>query len=98
MSAWTGLYWGARLGWVPAEEANNSAVEPFVVVGLLASDLARARSSTTKVFVGLLVTVGFVRIVTWMASSGETPFNSDSRLQPRMGTDESPLGCRRDQE
>jgi hypothetical protein len=71
MSAWTGLYWGARLGWVPAEEANNYAVEPLVVVGLLASDLGRSRSSTTKVFVGLLVTVGFVWIVTWLASSGE---------------------------
>ena len=71
MSAWTGLYWGARLGWAPAEEANNYAVEPLVVVGLLASDLGRSRSSTTKVFVGLLVTVGFVWIVTWLASSGE---------------------------
>ncbi|MFZ9504856.1 MAG: proline racemase family protein, partial [Cyclobacteriaceae bacterium] len=52
MFAWTGLYWGAQLGWVPAEEANNYALEPLVVVGLLASDMGRSRSSTLKVFVG----------------------------------------------
>lgn len=71
MSAWTGLYWGARLGWVPAEEANNYAVEPLVVVGLLASDMGRSRSSTLKVFIGLAVTVGFVWAVTRLASSGD---------------------------
>ena len=71
MTAWTGLYWGARLGWVPAAEANSYAVEPLVVVGLLASDTGRSRSSTMKVFVGLVVTGSFVWIVTWLASSGE---------------------------
>jgi len=71
MSAWTGLYWGARLGWVPAEEANNYAVEPLVVVGLLASDMGRSHSSTMKVFLGLVITVGFVWIVTALASSDD---------------------------
>ena len=71
MFAWTGLYWGAQLGWVPAEEANNYALEPLVVVGLLASDMGRSRSSTLKVFVGLAVTVGFVWVVVRLASSGD---------------------------
>lgn len=70
MSAWTGLYWGSRLGWAPAEEANSFAVEPLVVVGLIASDMGRSRSSTAKVLGGLAAGSGFVWLVLELAASG----------------------------
>lgn len=70
MSAWTGLYWGSRLGWAPAVEANAYAVEPLVVVGLLASDLSRSRSSFPKVVLGLTATSAYVWVVLRLATSG----------------------------
>lgn len=69
MAAWTGLYWGTRLGWAPAAEANVYAIEPLVVVGLLTSDLGRTRVRAWKVIVGLVGTSAYVWTVVEFATS-----------------------------
>lgn len=69
MVAWTGLYWGTRLGWAPAAEANIYAIEPLVVVGLLTSDLGRSQVRAWKVIVGLVGTSAYVWLVVESATS-----------------------------
>ena len=73
MAAWTGLYWGSRFGWAPAVEANAYAIEPLVVVGLLASDLSRSRWSFPKVVLGLVGTSAYVWAVLQLVTSGRLP-------------------------
>jgi hypothetical protein len=75
--AWFGLYWGARLGWRPAQEANRYALEPLLVVGLLATDMGRTRSGPVRSVVGLVLATAFVSVVLVLATDG-TPASATS--------------------
>lgn len=68
--AWFGLYWGSRLGWRPALEANQYALEPLLVVGLLATDMGRSRSGPTRSVLGLVLATAFVSLVLVLATIG----------------------------
>ncbi len=70
--AWFGLYWGARVGWRPAQEANRYALEPLLAVGLLATDMGRVRGGAVRTVVGLIAATGFVASVLWFAGRGDT--------------------------
>ena len=70
MAAWTGLYWGARLGWGPALEANSFALEPLLAVALVASDMGRRNSSVIRTLLGSLSTIAFIISVYWLAEIG----------------------------
>jgi hypothetical protein len=70
MAAWTGLYWGARLGWRPAMEANAYGVEPLIVVGLLTSDLGRGARSASRSVLAFLLNASFVWIVLTLGALG----------------------------
>jgi hypothetical protein len=68
--AWFGLYWGSRVGWLPAEQANRYALEPLLVVGLLATDMGRARSGPARSVLGLVLATAFVSVVLVLADGG----------------------------
>lgn len=70
MAAWTGLYWGARLGWQPALEANSYALEPLLAVALVAADMGRSGSSVPRTAIGVLSTVAFIVSVLWLVEIG----------------------------
>lgn len=70
MAAWTGLYWGARLGWGPALEANSFALEPLLAVALVASDMGRRNSSVIRTLIGTLSAIAFIISVYWLAEIG----------------------------
>ena len=70
MAAWTGLYWGARLGWQPALEANSYALEPLLAVALVAADMGRSGSSVPRTAIGALSTVAFIVSVFWLVEIG----------------------------
>jgi hypothetical protein len=86
LSAWFGLYWGARLGWLPAQEANRYALEPLLVVGLLATDMGRSRSGAIRSVIGLVLATGFVASVLWLATRGDTASASSAAALLIVGT------------
>lgn len=69
MCAWTGLYWGARVGWMPALAANSYALEPLLAVGLLAAEMGRRGSSVLRTLSATAVAVAFITLVLYAATS-----------------------------
>jgi hypothetical protein len=71
MAAWTGLYWGARLGWEPALEANSYALEPLLAVALVASDMGRKDSGVIRTLLGAAAGTYFVALVLILGELGD---------------------------
>ena len=70
LGSWFGLYWFTRLGYEPAIIANGFALEPLLVVGLMASDMARADSSVLKTVVGTAASAALVGGGVLLAQTG----------------------------
>lgn len=54
LASWFGLFWFTRLGFEPAIIANGFALEPLLIVGLMASDMGRSSSSVPTTVLGTL--------------------------------------------
>lgn len=65
--AWLGLYWGAFFNIESALEMNGYALEPLLVVGLLASEMTRDRSTPASVLIGTALAASFVAITIFIA-------------------------------
>jgi len=70
LGSWFGLYWFTRIGYEPAIIANGFALEPLLIVGLMASDMARADSSVPGTIVGTLASAALVGGGVLLASTG----------------------------
>ena len=70
MVAWTSLYWASLTGWVPALEANAYALAPLLTVGLIASDMGRARSGIVRTLAGTGAAIAFLALVVATAQMG----------------------------
>jgi hypothetical protein len=60
--AWAGLYWGVFFNWRPALEMNGYLMEPLLVVGLIAAEMTRPRSSAVSVLVGTAIATALVAL------------------------------------
>lgn len=69
LASWFGLYWFTRLGYEPAIIANGFALEPLLIVGLMASDMMRNESSVPTTILGTAVSAAFVGGGVVLASS-----------------------------
>jgi len=70
LGSWFGLYWFTRLGYEPAIIANGFALEPLLIVGLMASDMARAESSVSKTILGTVASAALVGGGVLLAQTG----------------------------
>lgn len=70
LASWFGLYWFTRLGYEPAIIVNGFALEPLLLVGLMASDMMRNESSVATTILGTAVSVALVGGGVVLALSG----------------------------
>lgn len=68
--SWFGLYWFTRLGYEPAIIANGFSLEPLLIVGLMASDMARTDSSVTRTILGTAASAALVGGGVLLAGTG----------------------------
>lgn len=67
--SWFGLYWCTQFGYEPAIIANGYALEPLLIVGLLASDFGRKETRVVPTVLGMLVVVAAVAGAIWFATT-----------------------------
>lgn len=67
--SWFGLYWTAQFGYVPAIVANGYALEPLLIVGLLASDFGRKETRIVPTVAGVLAVIAAVAGALWLATN-----------------------------
>lgn len=70
LASWFGLYWFTRAGYEPAIIANGFALEPLLIVGLMASDMARAESSIPRTILGTAASAALVGAGVLLAQTG----------------------------
>ena len=70
LASWFGLYWFTRIGYEPAIIANGFALEPLLIVGLMASDMAKSDSSVPRTIVGTVASAGLVGGGVLLAATG----------------------------
>lgn len=67
--SWFGLYWFTQFGFESAIIANGYALEPLLIVGLLASDFGRKETRVVPTILGMLVVTGAVALAMWCATT-----------------------------
>lgn len=70
LASWFGLYWFTRFGYEAAIIANGFALEPLLIVGLMASDMMRAGSSVPSTILGTAASAALVGGGVALAASG----------------------------
>lgn len=70
LASWFGLYWFTRFGYEPAIIANGFALEPLLIVGLMAGDMMRTGSSVTTTILGTAASAALVGGGVLLAASG----------------------------
>lgn len=70
LASWFGLYWFTRFGFEPAIIANGYALEPLLIVGLMASDMGRKGSSIPTTIAGTFVSASIIGIGITLAMTG----------------------------
>lgn len=70
LASWIGLFWFTRLGYEPAIIANGFALEPLLIVGLMASDMNRVGSSIPRTVAGTVASAALIGAGVWLADLG----------------------------
>ena len=70
IAGWFGLYWFTRLGYEPVIVINGYALEPLLLVGLMASDMMRSGSSVPTTILGTATSAAMVGGGILLAQSG----------------------------
>lgn len=70
LAGWFGLYWFTRFGYEPVIMINGYALEPLLLVGLMASDMMRTGSSVPTTILGTAASAALVGGGVLLAESG----------------------------
>ena len=70
LAGWFGLYWFTRFGYEPVIMINGYALEPQLLVGLMASDMMRTGSSVPTTILGTAASAALVGGGVLLAESG----------------------------